>query len=438
MMTQPRSELDDFQSLLDGFYTQLAAGDSLQRIRAKAWDHFQELGLPTRQNEVYRYIKLRNLYSQAYVEASVPEIAPNALEPYIYPECSQSVLVFVNGHFQPQLSRTKNIPKKAVIANLNDAVRTYSALLNNQWAKTVKDEIDAFAALNASLHRNGAFFYLPPKTIVEAPVQFLHVVAADDNKLIMMPRLQLFVGSQAQIDIVSTHAVISGDGYCINQVAEMALEEDSHVKYTQVNCHPTPNIWHFDALRAILKRDSTLKTVSITEGSLTIRNDYRVALTGENAEALLNGVWMLGEKREAHAHVVMDHQAPYCRSMQLFKGVLTDFSHSSFEGKILVRQAAQKTEAFQLNNNLLLSDRANAESKPNLEIFADDVKASHGATVGQLDKEELFYMKTRGFSDAEAKNLLIYGFCKEVINMITVPSILQEVSQRAQRYISRG
>jgi Fe-S cluster assembly protein SufD len=165
-----------------------------------------------------------------------------------------------------------------------------------------------------------------------------------------------------------------------------------------------------------------------------VRNDYRVVIGGENAEASLNGVWMLGDRNESHMHVIVDHQAPHCRSMQLFKGVLNGNSHSSFEGKILVRQAAQKTEAFQLNNNLLLSDRAHADSKPNLEIFADDVKASHGATVGQLDKEQIFYMKTRGFHEADAKNLLVYGFCEEVIDMIPIPSVHQAMKKYAKSY----
>ena len=147
---------------------------------------------------------------------------------------------------------------------------------------------------------------------------------------------------------------------------------------------------------------------------------------------------MLSDKREAHTHIFMEHQAPFCRSYQLFKSVLNDFSRSSFEGKIMVSQAAQKTEAFQLNHNLFLNDHAHADSKPNLEIFADDVKASHGATVGQLDADQLFYMKTRGFSDEEAKNLLVYGFCEQVIEMIPLPSLREEISAKARHYLTKN
>jgi len=443
MMTQLKSEQDDFQSLLERLYqAQSTESNPLQKVRDKAWDHFLELGLPSRKNEVFRYVKLRNLYSREYLPAQTQAanfstISAGALDPYIYPECSQSVLVFVNGYYQPTLSRTKMVPEKVVIASLNDAMKTYGTLLSNQWAKSIKEETDPFAALNMALHSSGVFLYIPPKTLCKNPLQILHVVDTKDQNVMMMPRLQVFAGAHAEADIISSHAVLSGKNYFINQATEVALEENSRLRYMQSNFHADPDVWHFDALRANLKRDSSFKTVSATEGSIGVRNDYRAALIGENAEALLNGVCMLKGKQEAHVHVLMDHQAPNCRSMQLYKGALNDFSHSSFEGKILVRQAAQKTEAFQLNNNLLLSDRANAESKPNLEIFADDVKASHGATVGQLDKEELFYLKTRGFSESAAKNLLIYGFCKEVIDLITVPSLLEEITLKAQRYLTK-
>lgn len=439
MMTQPRLESDPFFEMLESFYKAIWDSDSLQKVRAKAWDHFLELGLPSRNFEAFRYIRLRNLYARSFVLSKATNISKEAFSAYIYPECKQSVLVFVNGHFQPSLSNTEALPSRLAILPLTEAMRTYGSFLNNQWAKGIKEETDPFAILNAALHKDAAFIYLPPKSIVEAPLQILNVVDAQDMPMMIMPRLQVFAGAQSQIDILSTQAHISGDNYFINQAADFSVEESSRVRYTQIACEDNPQgFWQFDATRATLKRDSSFKTVCITDGKETIRFDYRASLAGENAEALLNGVWMLSDKREAHTHVLMEHQAPFCRSMQLYKGVLNDISRSSFEGKILVRQAAQKTEAFQLNNNLLLSDHSHADSKPNLEIFADDVKASHGATVGQLDPEQLFYMKTRGFSTTEAKNFLVYSFCKEVIDLIGVPSVSQEIIERAQKYLTKS
>ncbi len=435
MMTEPRLEPPSFYTQLEHFYSQIAKGDLLEKFRGKAWDHFQELGLPTVKSEVFRYVKLRSLYSQTFVLSEMADIAPQQIESFIYPECRQALIVFVNGHYSPKLSNLENL-KRLVVLPLNEATRTYGALLTNQWAKSLKEETDPFAVLNSILHRDGVFMYIPPKTIVESPIQILHVIDAKDAKMALMPRLHLFVGAQSQTECLFSQGLLSGKGYWVNQSVDVFLEDDSHAKIYQNSCGAQSDVWHFEALRAGLKRNSTLKTVNVTEGSATLRSDYRVQLNGENGEALLNGVWMLSEKREAHTHVLVDHQAPFCRSMQLFKGVLNDFGRSSFEGKILVRQAAQKTDAFQLNNNLLLSERAMAYSKPNLEIFADDVKASHGSTVGQIDAEQLFYLKTRGLSEGEAKNILVYGYCKEVIDMITADSLLKEVSRRAQRYVT--
>jgi Fe-S cluster assembly protein SufD len=438
MMTE--LQLDDrvFQSLLESCYKEANQSDPLQKIRSRAWDHFMGLGLPTRKSEVFRYIKLHRLYSSRYKMANDFLLSESEIESYLYPECKNSALIFVNGRFQPQISRLDALSKKIVILPLLQALKTYGTFLNNQWSKNLKEETDPFAALNTALHQEGAFIYIPPKVIVETPLQIVNIVKQQSDSMLMLPRLHCFAGTQSQVEIYSTQKVLEGDNYFMNMAAEFSLEENSQVQYNQISMGLPRNAWHFDAFRATLKRNSNLKTVMATDGSQTVRHDYRIALAGENAEASLNGVWMLAENNESHTHVLMDHQAPYCRSMQRYKGVLNDSSQSSFEGKIFVRQLAQKTEAFQLNHNIILSDKAVAKSKPNLEIFADDVKASHGATVGQLDNEQLFYMKTRGFEDEDAKNLLIYGFCKEIIDLIALPSLLDEITKQTRNYISQG
>lgn len=434
MMTEQRTEREGFETLLWSLFGQINETDLFQKARVKAWDHFLELGLPERKDEAYRYVRLNNFFAQKYEAPRPAEIEAAAIDDFVLPECKRSVFVFVNGCFSPKLSCLDGLPNRLVAMPLTEAMRTYGGFLTNQWNRVLREETDAFAAINAALHSEGLFLYLPPKTIVETPVQLLNIIDPAGLPMLIMPRLQVFAGTQSQLSLVSIQAVVSHGGYVCNMVSDIAMEEDAHVQYTQIACGMRPDVWHFDALRASLKRNSVFKTVSVTDGAVAVRNDYRVALCGENAEASLNGVCMLGGRNEAHTHVVVDHQAPNCRSMQLFKGALDENSRSSFEGKILVRQAAQKTEAFQLNNNLLLSDRAHADSKPNLEIFADDVKASHGATFGQLDKEQIFYMKTRGFHEADAKNLLVYGFCQDVIDLISIPSVHEAMKARVRSY----
>lgn len=438
MMTQPQLHHAAFQDLLETLFKKSNSADLLQKIRLKAWDRFLEQGLPTRKSEVFRYVKLHRLFSRQYQLSEAPSIIDAEVQPHLYPECRESALVFVNGRFQPALSKLGALPKKAVIIPIQEAIKTYGTFLNNQWGKSLKEETDPFALLNTALHQDGAFLYLPPKTVIESPIQVLNIVKGNQEPQLILPRLHCFAGSQSQLNIYSGHALLEESDVCINMSVEFAIEDDAHVQYCHTNFSLPAKTWILDAFRANLKRNSTLKTVLATDGSETVRQDYRVSLNGENGEATLNGVWMLADHNESHTHVLMDHQAPYCRSMQNFKGVLNDESQSSFEGKILVRQPAQKTEAYQLNNNILLSDKAVAQSKPNLEIFADDVKASHGATVGQLDPEQLFYMKTRGFEEAAAKNFLVYGFCKEILNLITLPSLQETITRLAHHYVDRG
>ncbi|MBS4168076.1 Fe-S cluster assembly protein SufD [Parachlamydia sp. AcF125] len=435
MTTLSHSNLEAFRSSLEEAFYNVAADPLLKKLRQKAWDHFLELGLPAPKSDVFRYVPLRKLFARTYTAARKSSLEKAQLTDLIAPECTQSVLVFVNGHYAPELSDLSGLPAKVVVTPLERATRSFGAFLTNQWGKTLLEEADPFATLNAAIHTDGIFVYIPPRLQVEKPLQVLEIMDADDSSCLAMPRFHFFVGSQSELHVLSTHSSLSGGAYWVNQGADFAIEDQASVRYTQVSHSLPQECWLMASTRAYLKKNSRFVAVHTTEGSATTRHDYRVVLNGENAHAELNGTWSLNEKREAHTHVLVDHQSPHCHSFQLFKGILNGSSHSSFEGKILVRQAAQKTNAFQLNNNILLSDIARAESKPNLEIFADDVKASHGATVGQLDKEQLFYLETRGCSPADAKRLLIEGFAQEVFNKISIPSIRQLLAQRMQTFL---
>lgn len=436
MTAQTGAEQEAFQTLLHTHFDQLNE-DSLQKVRLKAWDHFLELGLPGSKADVFKYVRLKNLFSQKYSVAFPTQLTKEAIEKHVLPECKGSVLVLVNGHYRPELSSTKGLPGKVAISHISAATRTFGTFLNNHWAKTMKEETDPFAVLNAALQRDGIFIYLPPKVILEQPIQIINMVDAQDLPMLINPRIQVFAGVQSAARFLTSNSCLSGKGFSVNMVVDFAIEEDAHVHYTQHNWDLPEDVWFLDATRASLKRNSTFKAISINSGSETLRQDYRMTLIGENCEALLNGVSLLSGHNETHTHILMDHQAPYCRSNQTFKNILQESGRASFEGKIMVRQAAQKTEAFQLNNNLLLSDGASAYSKPNLEIFADDVKASHGATVGKLDKEQMFYLQTRGFSHDAAQAILINGFCKEIVEMIKLPSMLEMINNRIEQFLAK-
>lgn len=410
--------------------------DPMSKLRTAAWDKYSQKGLPLGKEEVFRYLTLRKLYAKTYVEPQQSQLTHAAIAPWILPECTQSYLVFVNGFFSPSLSNTQGLPSAVSILTLTDAYRAYGAFVTNQWQKQLKDETDPFALLNSALHSNGAFIYLPPRIQVDAPLQILSVIDTQDQPMLMIPRWQLFAGAQSSIHIVEREAVLSGTGYASIAHCDLAIEDNAHVKLTQAAWTDREDTWRLDAARAILKRHSTLNSISLLEGGEGSRLDWRIALTGENAEANISGLGLLDGTREGHVHVLIDHQAPDCRSMQLYKNVLRGSSRSSFEGKIYVHPIAQKTDAFQLNNNLLLSEHAQAFSKPNLEIFADDVKASHGSTFGQLDEEPLFYLQARGLSKELAQQLLVNGFCREVLDQLSIPSLNKELGRATDSYIA--
>ncbi|MBS0624455.1 MAG: Fe-S cluster assembly protein SufD [Verrucomicrobia bacterium] len=385
---------------------QLYTGAGADSWRKKSWERFLELGLPRISSEAFQYVPLSKLYEME------PEAAVSAAfeKPPILPECD-SYLVFVDGHFQPEHSK---IPAGVIALPMTAAMKSYGLFLQNRIGKTLKEESDPFAALNGALQGTGLFLYVPPKTILEKPIQIAHV---STGKHFTSPRIQLYVGKMGSIQIAQTFS-----GHFSNTVVDCVLDEAAQAKIYDASL-PNPDAWQMQALRATLKRDSRLETFLLTKGSKTVRTSFRVQLAEENSEALIRGISLLDDESQSHIHGLVEHLAPGCRSRQHFKSILRGESRSSFEGKIFVKPIAQKTEAYQSSQNLILSDKANANAKPNLEIFADDVKASHGATFAQPSAEDIFYLRSRGLSLSEAKEMLVRGFCREMLDTIPFASM---------------
>ena len=424
-----------FIQMLEERYQQLAPDYPLHSLRIKAWDRLQNLGIPPHKSEAYRYLSLRSLLAQTYNASSLHPISREEVLRWVAPECTHSFLLFVNGHFQPTLSQMEAIPPRVAVMSMAEAMRTYGTLIQNQWGRAIREEEDPFAVMNTALHTEAAFLYLPPNTAIETPIQILNLIDGERVQRLLLPRLQIFAGASSKATFFSSTHSLSGENYCCSQITDFTLEENAHISHLQTTLEIPAKAWHFDATRALLKRDSRFHSVAVSTGGAGVRQDYRIAFKGEGSEASLNGIALLSEKREVHTHVLVTHEVPSCQSNQKFKSVVSGFARTSFEGKIWVKREAQKTNAFQLNQNLLLSPYAVANTKPNLEIFADDVKASHGATVGQLDPKQLFYLKTRGFSEKAAKNFLIQSFCREIVDLIPISSVrLKALEQAIQTY----
>lgn len=370
---------------LEAYWTDLFdPTDPLALFRKKGWDRFEEIGLPRPKQEAFQYLSLKKL-----VFPQLAERKSHAMEPI-------QGLVFVDGFFEETFSQ---IPAPLVCLPLASAMRSYGLLLQSRLSKSLKEETDPFAALNGAFQGRGAFLYVPPKCKAA-----LHLAQISTYDSMSSPRIHVYLGRNAELHLSQTSEGRSG--FC-NSFFDFVLDEGA--KLTVQDAQDG----QLQSIRATLKRDSKFKAVFLGK---QLRTSVKVQLAEENAEAEIYGLARNQGDEESHVHVLVEHIAPHTRSRQHFKTVLKEKSRFSFEGKIYVHPEAQKTEAYQLNNNLILSNEAVANAKPNLEIFADDVKASHGATVGQLDAEELFYLRSRGLSLEQAKEWLIEGFCKEILD----------------------
>jgi len=388
----------------------LASAQKREDFREKAWEHFLAAGLPQKQEEAFRYLSLKELYGQEFYTP------PSPYKEIHLPELQKSPrFVLINGCLSKKHSSYDTLPKEVVFCTLKEAERQYSFLLRHKAEKVLQED-SRFSLLNYALYEEGFFLYVPPKIHLEEPIEIFDLVSSDVPTL-SFPKISLYVGKEAQVNI-HLHTHTQGERHFINRAIEVHLEPLSH-SHIRSHALDIGNCWYFDQVAFSLKRDATCHYLGGDFGGELLRQEFRVELLEENGEMRLEGLSLLQEKKQTHHYVQMRHLAPACRSFQHFKGVLFDRAHLSFEGKIFVDQCAQKTEAYQLSNQLILGERACGYSKPHLEIFADDVKASHGATVAQLKADEMFYLQARGLSPRVAKNILIKGFCAELMEKMT-------------------
>jgi Fe-S cluster assembly protein SufD len=373
--------------MLEHYWTEFQTqGDPLTLYRKKAWDRFNEIGFPESKAEAFQYINLKKLQFPKPAEKGTAAI----------PGVPENTVVFVDGFFEPSFS---SAPFPVVCQPLGNAMRTYGLFLQSRLSRVLKEEADPFATLNIAFQGGGGFLYIPPNWEGS-----LNIVQCFTKNEMASPRLQIYLGRNARVALSQRSQGVGGFS---NSALDAVLDEGACLSFTDRQ----EMSLSFQTIRASLKRDAHFKTVSLSKA---LRTSIRVQLLEENAETELYGLARLQDGNESHVHVLVEHIAPHTRSKQHFKNVLNGKSKSSFEGKIWVAKEAQKTQAYQLNNNLLLSAEAVANAKPNLEIFADDVKASHGATVGCLDAEQLFYLRSRGLPEEIAKEWLIEGFCREI------------------------
>ncbi len=393
--------------------------DAVSRAKKKCFESFLAQSLSKEDAE---------LFAKSYETAvhSLPD--PSS---YVLDECRGSFLVFVNGVFSEALSDTSRVPSGCAIIAIQKAYRSYSALMIAQMQHIAKECENPFILANVAAHDEGVCILLAPNTHHSCPLQIISIV--DASNCCMAPRVHLFAGKSSSLSLIHTQHVLPATGALYNLVFDVVQEENSSVLLESV-AFSSHSLAFVESVQATLKQHSQFQTRSV-DIQAPFRRDIRVRLAGQSADASCSGLWLSGNDVQTKTLCRMEHHEPHARSMQHFKGVLAGHARSHFCGQILVAKKAQKTESYQLNKNLLLSDTAAATVDPNLEIFADDVKASHGATVGQLEDDALFYLKSRGIAADTAKALLVRGFCKEVVAKLSLASLQERAYQAIHKSV---
>lgn len=393
---------------------------ALSSIHDSALSRFEMLGFPHSKHEMYTYVNTKKLAATVFA-VSNSSIKADHVKEHIYSDCENSCLVFVNGVLDRSLSRLQAIESLVKISSLEEKSDADTLLA------TLENENDVFACLANAFCSDVTVVEVSDKGQVAVPIQVLFVSTGDTSRPVMhSPRLLWKIGKLAEVKVIEKFVGMQ-EGYFTNLAQDWKVSEGAGVVLTQVQSDPF-GAWNFHKTRVHLKRNSRFHSANASSGSVLVRNHFEVRLEEEGAELILNGVSVLNGKEQVHNFIRIHHEAPQCVSHQHFKNVINDEGRSSFDGTVIVNQGAQLTNANQLINNLMLSDNCHADNKPNLMIFADDVKCAHGATVGQIDEEQMFYLQTRGLSKKFAKELLTRSFAESIVQTVQFPEVVKELS----------
>lgn len=402
-------------------------------VRRSALETFKRLGWPSQKEEAWRYTDLSTLATtpfQTQVDPNPLTSLPETLRQQLPPGHEQSLLAFVNGHWVSQLSHTEGLPQGLTFGNLGQYLTQHRSSLDFHLARLADHHCHPFVALNTAQFVDGAFIHLARGLVLERPLHILYLTTQTDHgaALLSYPRTLIVAEANSQLTVVETYAGHEAEGYLTNSVTEVQVGANASVDHHRLQLEAT-SANHLGALYARQERDSRFTSLSVALGGGLVRNEAHTLLAGKGAHSDLLGVtWTDGQQHVDNATSI-EHARPHCTSHELYKTILDGSSTGAFRGHILVRPEAQKTDAFQSNQNLLLSDRCLANTQPQLEIFADDVRCSHGATIGRLDEDSLFYLRSRGIDLECARCLLTHAFASEVLERVANPSLKAHYSR---------
>jgi Fe-S cluster assembly protein SufD len=402
----------------------------LRELRESGIASFAALGFPTTRNEDWRYTNIEPIASQTFVHAngeakalSVGEIVTRSMTDVDAPR-----LVFVNGIFAPEFSQAATLPQGLLVKSLGEFIRHDDNALTSQLGRHADAQHQPFVALNTAFLEDGAVIAVSPGSRLDRPIYLVFVSTAGKAPVLSHPRTLILLGAGSEAKIVESYLGLGSGAYFCNAVTELVGDADAVIEHYRIQ-QESDTGFHVGSLEANLARGCQLTAHAVSLSGALVRNHVHVVLNGEGAECVLNGLYLADGKQHIDNFTEIEHAKPRARSLELYKGILGGSAHGVFNGKIIVHKDAQKSDARQTNKNLLLSADAVVNTKPQLEIYADDVKCSHGSTIGQLDGDALFYLRSRGLGVDQAKSLLSFAFASDVVGRIKIESLRNRLDE---------
>ncbi len=404
------------------------AGALLLGLRERASQLVSELAIPSTKDEEWRFTDLSPLLQTSFVPGTLAKINTPDIQPYLLSETENHRLVFVNGVYAPALSVVSGLPEGVVIGNLVKALE--NATLANKlpgYLTKVPGAEEVFTALNTAGFTDTAIVFIPRNVPVETPIQLLFISTEGESATLSHPRCLVIAESGSNLTLVEDYIALGAGVYFTNSVTEIWVEENAQVNHTRLQRDSTA-AFHIGKTAVSQAKDSHYTCHAVSLGGSVSRHNLEIYQTGEQTETTLNGLTIIGGEQLADTHSSIAYTKPHGTSRQIHKCIIDDRAHSVFNGKVFVPKPAQLTDAGQISRNLLLSPKARVDTKPQLEITADNVKCSHGATVSQLDSDEVFYLQSRGIDETSARKLLVYAFAYELITQIPIASLRETLA----------
>ena len=439
MNTIAKEQLGNYLATFDEF-DKVAVGADLRwlsKLRQDAFAEFAKTGFPSTRDEDWRFTNVAPIAKTDF-QLAPKQVYPDLreqLESYVIAAAACRV-VFINGYFAPELSAISNLPASVVVASLAEQIAKNPESVEPHLGRYLNTERDPFCALNTVFIEDGAFIHVRSGTILEAPIHLLFVSIGGQVPLMSHPRNLIIVGDHSELSVVEEFVSLGTTRIFCNAATELVAGDGAVVSHYRIE-QENPETFQISTLRIQQGQTANVSSHCVLLGGALVRNNVHPVLAGEGGECLINGLFLGRGQEHLDNYMLVEHAKPHCESRQFYNGILDEQSHGVFHGRIVVHKDAQKTDAKQTNRNLLLSDDAQIDTKPQLEIFADDVKCTHGATIGQIEENALFYLRSRGIDEVSARRLLLEAFASECLDRMRQGPARTHIAELIRDHISQ-